>query len=213
MIEIIYQDNSFVVAIKPIGVLSEDKGANSMPALLREQLHCDIFTVHRLDQPVSGLMIYAKTVQAAGKLSGIINEDSFQKEYLAVCHNKCIPIEETLTDLLYHDKNKNKSYVVDKQRNGVKMAKLTYTPLEYKEGLSFIKVKLYTGRTHQIRVQMAHRGHPLAGDGKYGSKINRYSCALYSYHLSFTHPFNKKKMDFVSIPKYEPFTEFNLENL
>lgn len=213
MINVIFEDKSLVVAIKPIGVLSEDKGTNCMPALLREQLGCDIYTVHRLDQPVSGLMIYAKTVQAAGKLSGIINEDSFSKEYLAVCHHFLENKENTLIDLLYHDKNKNKSFVVDKIRNGVKQAKLSYSLIEEKDDLSLVKVKLYTGRTHQIRVQFAHIGHPLAGDGKYGSKINQYSCALYSYKLSFTHPLTKKKLEFISIPQHQPFNDFNLEQL
>lgn len=200
MINILFEDKSIVVCEKPVGVSSQGEDPNSMITLLKSQLNSDIFPIHRLDQTVGGLMVYAKNSQAAGKLSGQMAQDQFTKEYLAIVQGTLEKDEDTLEDLLFHDKRKNKSYVVDRQRNGVKSAKLSYKVLDSRNESSLIRVHLYTGRTHQIRVQFASRKHPLIGDGKYGDKSNKNNISLYSAYLKFSHPFKKEVLEFSSKP-------------
>lgn len=211
MINVVYETDKLVVCIKPKNIASQSESPKAMPALLKSQLNCDIFPVHRLDQVVSGLIVYAKDQQTAAYLSKQITDDVFTKEYLAVCHGTIEENEATLVDLLFHDKNKNKSYVVDKKRNGVKRAELEYKVLEVKDACSLVKINLITGRTHQIRVQFASRKHPLLGDGKYGSKDNHCTCALISHKLSFYHPKNKDKLSFTYLPEplEYPFDKFS----
>lgn len=213
MIEILFQDKHLVVVVKPVKVLSEDQGPNSLPFLLRQQLNCAIFPVHRLDQMVAGIMVYAKSASVAGQLTNLIHSDDFHKEYLAICEGPFEKTENTLEDFLFHDKNKNKTYIVKRLRHGVKPAKLAYQVIQYHQNLCLLKIQLFTGRTHQIRAQLAHIHHPLVGDGKYGSKINQYDCCLYSYHLHFQHPITKKDLQWFSIPTQKPFCFFQLENL
>ena len=170
-LEILYENNSYIVLNKPKGVLSEEGKSKSVASLLGRD---ELYTVHRLDKDVSGVMVYAKTKDAAANLSAQMQNGKFKKEYFTVVEGK--PLEsERLVDLLFHDKSKNKTYVVKRQRNGVKEAILTYERLDSKATdngeLSLLKVKLETGRTHQIRVQFASRGFSLFGDRKYGSKV------------------------------------------
>lgn len=150
-----------------------------MPQLLSEQLGCGIFPVHRLDQTVGGVMVYAKTAQEAARLTQAMAQGQMQKTYLAVLTGCPAERAGTLEDLLFHDRAKNKTYVVRRQRGGVKQARLHYEILAEQDGLSLARIRLETGRTHQIRVQFASRGLPLLGDGKYGSRDNRCAwCAL-----------------------------------
>lgn len=204
MINILFEDKSLVVCEKPVGLTSEGEGKDSLITKLKEQLNSDIFPVHRLDQTVGGLMVYAKNSQAAGKLSGQMTNNQFTKEYLAIVQGSLEKDEDILEDLLFHDKRKNKSYVVDRQRNGVKKAKLSYKVLARKENTSLIRVHLYTGRSHQIRVQFASRKHPLIGDGKYGDKTNKNNISLYSSYLKLSHPFKKEVLEFSSLPDLNP---------
>lgn len=198
-----YQDEHLVVACKPYGVLSEedDKKPN-MPALLRELLGCEsIYPVHRLDRTTQGLMVYAKTEEAARRLSRLIRDGGMEKIYLAVIEG--VPREPSgeLSDLLYFDRKKNKSYVVKRERRGVKRARLLYETLgtaEHNEkALSLLKIRLLTGRTHQIRVQFAYRKMPLVGDRRYGSSVMNDHIALCSYQLLFIHPFSDDEMMFI----------------
>ena len=186
MIEILEQTPGLVVCIKPVGVHAQGEAEADLPALLKRQLGCEIYPVHRLDQAVGGVMVFAKTAPAAAKLSQAIAGGTLQKEYLAVLERSPEQTEGELSDLLFHDRTKNKTYVVSRQRKGVKEAKLAYRVLDVQNGLCLVRIRLYTGRTHQIRVQFASRGCPLAGDGKYGGKGS--APLLWSYRLAFPDP-------------------------
>ena len=184
VIEILEQTPGLVVCIKPVGVCAQGEAEADLPALLKRQLGCNIYPVHRLDQAVGGVMVFAKTAPAAAKLSQAMAEGTLQKEYLAVLERSPERAEGELSDFLFHDRTKNKTYVVSRQRKGVKEAKLAYRVLDVQNGLCLVRIRLYTGRTHQIRVQFASRGMPLVGDGKYGSRKNAASPALWSYALT-----------------------------
>ena len=187
--EILYKDRHIAVCVKPVGVISEDAG---MPALLREQLGGEAYCVHRLDTVVGGVMVYALNKKAAAKLSAYIAGDMLTKEYLAVVEGIPNPDEGYMDDLLLKDSAKGKSYVVQRMRKGVKDARLQFKVLQSVATVngtySLVWVRLLTGRFHQIRVQFASRKHPLVGDGKYGSKCNRCTPALWAWRLTFPHP-------------------------
>lgn len=205
MVEILYSDASIVVCIKPVGVASQTEQASAMPQLLSQQLGCEtIYPVHRLDQVVGGVMVYAKTAQAAAELTRQLQQHTFQKEYLAVLRGEPQAQQDTLCDLLYHDRTKNKTFVVSRKRNGAREARLSYTCLQRaadSDGVyTLVRVQLHTGRTHQIRAQFASRKLPLLGDGKYGGGDNRCTCALWSYRLAFSHPLTKKQLTFAALP-------------
>lgn len=204
--EILFEDNDIIVCIKPVGIISQadSKGGESMLSLLEEHTKGTIYTIHRLDKETGGVMVYAKSKFAAVKLSAQIAEKGFVKEYLALVGGVPEQKNATLCDLLFHDSKKNKSYVVKRNRKGVKKAVLDYQVLNTKkvEGkeYSLIAVKLKTGRTHQIRVQFSYRGMSLAGDKKYGAKDKFTSLGLWSNKLKFIHPKLKKEMEFSIAP-------------
>lgn len=205
--EILYEDSSVIVIIKPQGVLSQsDKtGGESMITKLQAYTGGEVYPVHRLDKETGGVMVYAKTQKAAAALSRDISEHRFHKEYLALVHG--VPEENsgTLCDLLFHDRAKNKSYVAKRERKGVKKAELYYELLETveKDGekYSLLRVVLHTGRTHQIRVQLASRKMPLSGDCKYGAKDGFNLLGLWAYRLEFTHPKTLENMAFTALPQ------------
>lgn len=185
-VTVLYEDEALLVCIKPRGVRSaqDASGKRSMNDLLSPRT---IYPVHRLDLEVSGLMVFAKTQKAAAFLSAAMGDD-FVKEYLALCEACPAPLSGELTDLLFHDRVKNKTYVVERRRNGVKEARLAYQVLERREdGGALVQIRLYTGRTHQIRVQFASRCCPLRGDKKYGAQSSGPIC-LISWRLTFPHP-------------------------
>ncbi len=181
---ILQTEPGFVLCLKPAGLLSESP---DMPEKLAALLGGEIFPVHRLDKAVGGLMVYARTKAAAAALSRAVAERRMEKEYLAVLHGAPPESTAVLRDLLYRDARKNKSYVVTRPRKGVKEAELSYELLDQKDGLSLVKVRLHTGRSHQIRVQFASRQLPLLGDRRYGSPVDA-PLALWSYRLAFPHP-------------------------
>lgn len=214
MPEILYADAAVAVVVKPAGVLSQGDAEDAMPVLLQKQLSGTIFPVHRLDQPTGGVMVYARTQDAAAKLSAQMQSEAFGKEYLAVLDGTPEPAEGELHDLLFFDRQKGKSYAVRRKRAGVKDARLAYRVLAQAEGLTLVRVRLYTGRTHQIRVQFSSRGWPLTGDGKYGSRNNRCAPALWSAELHFAHPVTGETLIFRSQPpEAYPWTMFSPDSL
>lgn len=174
-----------------------------MPALLRQHYQAlgqpdYIATVHRLDKVVGGVMLFSRRREVTGKLTAAVAERRITKEYLAVLRGHPQENAATLTDLLFRDASRNKSYVVKRMRKGVREASLEYVTLGRTEELTLVQVRLHTGRTHQIRVQFASRGLPLLGDIRYGSKAE-CTTALWSHRMAFTHPVTGKPLD-VSCP-------------
>lgn len=203
--KIYYIDSDIVVCEKPYGVSSQLSSGENMIELLSEELKKEAFPVHRLDTTTTGLMVFALNKVSAARLSDLVAKGELFKEYYAIVHGKLHPQGE-LNDLLYHDRIRNKSFVVKTERKGAKRAQLLYETLntmcaDGKE-LSLVKIKLITGRTHQIRVQFANIGAFLYGDGKYGAKDNG-RIHLHSASLSFTHPIKKERMSFSSVPQGE----------
>lgn len=203
--EILYENNLIAVIIKPAGLPSEETAGENTVSLLKAQLECNIYPVHRLDTVTSGIMVYAKTKEAAAFLTKEITENRMSKTYTAVLHGDVFPDEAVLQDLLFKDSRKNKSFVVKRERKGVKKASLEYKVTDRKNGLSLVKIKLHTGRTHQIRVQFSSRQHPVYGDGKYGSRVNLPFIALFSSGLSFTDPECRKMLTFEASPQWDFF--------
>lgn len=200
--KLLYVDESIVVAIKPARVLSTDE-PGGMPELVREalgDLKADVRTVHRLDRVVSGLMVLARTPQAASELSRQIREDKFEKEYLAVIHGAPDADAGRLADLLLRDKARKMTMVVSQEGKGVQPAALTYRVLNRNNDMSRVCIRLETGRTHQIRVQFASRQLPLVGERKYSTLEDACEIALWSCYLSFTHPVTGEKMEFYHEP-------------
>lgn len=208
---IFFQDEHIIVAFKPSGVLSEaHESQPNMPAILRELTGGEVFTVHRLDKTTEGLTVYAKTADAAAKLSAAIQRGEVEKTYLALVEG--IPDESgELTDLLYYDRMKGKSYIVKRPRKGVKEAKLRYERIGISQiggsTVSTVKIRLLTGRTHQIRVQFASRKMPLVGDRRYGSHIPADDIALCAAELRFIHPFTGEELHFTCTPKNPVFNQ------
>ena len=217
---IVYEDRSLLLCVKPVGVLSEDsENGASMPRLLRQHYAARhqpdyIATVHRLDKITGGLMLFSRQKAATGKLIAAVAEHRVEKEYLAVLRGHPAEKEAELTDLLFRDAAKNKSYVVKRMRKGVREAKLSYRVLGETNELTLVRVRLYTGRTHQIRVQFSARGLPLLGDIRYGSKDANCSAALWSYRLALTHPVTGERIDVIQPPqKQYPWDLFDCDEL
>ena len=177
--EILYSDEHIALCVKAVGQDSE----HDVPAALTQQLGGDFFPVHRLDQNVGGLMVYARTKAAAAALSKAIQEGTMVKEYVAMVHGTP-PENGDWTDCLFKDSSKNKVFVVKKERKGVKKARLEFTRLTDADP-SLVHIRLHTGRSHQIRVQFASRGFPLVGDRKYGGKDEHNAPMLFSCKLTF----------------------------
>ena len=198
---ILYQDKYLVVAVKPVGVLSEDDPkAACMPALLREHYRAlgekdYIATVHRLDRVTGGVMVFSRRREITGKLTAAVAAHEITKEYLAVLRGHPEKDADTLTDLLFRDAQHNKSYVVQRMRKGVREATLDYTVLETTDELTLVKVRLHTGRTHQIRVHMGYIGHPLPADYLYHPVYDTFKRQpLHSLQLRFRHPLTNRSM-------------------
>ena len=204
-LEVLYEDNHVIVCYKPAGVLSQADCTNDidMLTLVREYLkkrynkpgNVYVGLVHRLDRMTSGVMVFAKTSKGAMRLSNDIANGEFYKEYMAVCEGSLENYDEvTLLDYLETDEKLNKSFI---SKNG-KESILTYKVVTTKNNKSLVRVKLKTGRHHQIRVQMSNIGHPLYGDIKYGAK-NKDNLALQAYKLSFYQPVSRELLTFQKI--------------
>jgi len=197
MLEILYSDRQIAVIVKPVGLESEAE----VPASICEALGGECYPIHRLDKNVGGVMVYARTKAAAAALSNAVQEGTMVKEYVALVHG-APPETGDWTDLLFKDSSKNKVFVVKKERKGVKKARLEFRRLAIGE-TSLVRVRLYTGRSHQIRVQFASRGFPLVGDHKYGAKDDSPAPMLFSCCLTFS--LGGKMMRFEKLPDWAEY--------
>lgn len=185
-VKILYRSDSIVCCIKEPGVLSEDPG---LPGLIKSSLGVsEAFCIHRLDRGTGGVMVYALNRDSAAGLSQAFSAGgSARKTYLTVISGVMEEKNGTLDDLLFHDSRKNKTFVVSRTRRGVREARLFYETICEKDGMSLVRVRLHSGRTHQIRVQFSSRKHPVLGDRRYGSSVN-CPLALWAYSLDFSEP-------------------------
>lgn len=215
-INVLYEDNHIIVINKPINIptQADDSGDKDVLTLLKEYLkekynkpgNVYLGLVHRLDRPVGGVMVFAKTSKAASRLSEEIRKGNLKKRYLAVVEGYFDNNEGTLIDYLLKNTNTN---MVTVDKNG-KESILKYKILSYFENKSLVDIELITGRSHQIRVQFASRNHPLFGDQRYNrnAKVGQ-QIALFSYSLSFIHPVTKKNMNFnLDRPNQKPWDLF-----
>ncbi len=223
-IKIIYEDNHLLIVEKPVNTLSQadDTKDPDMLTLLKKYLKekyrkpgsAYLGLVHRLDRPVGGVMVFAKTSKAASRISKQIKSGEFRKKYLAVVRGKPDLQKGKLIDYLLKDEKTNTvKVIVERLRDG-KKAVLSYEVIETKDDLSLVKVDLYTGRPHQIRVQFANIGCPLYGDQKYGADVNTVGqqIALWSNEIEFIHPTLKTDENFFSFPPNEnPWNLFTIE--
>jgi len=212
--KVIYEDNHIIVVVKEPNIPSQsDKtGDIDMLTLVKNYVkekynkpgEAYIGLVHRLDRPVGGLMIFARTSKAASRLSEQVRNKFFKKKYLAVVDGEFDNKKGTLTDYLYKDERNNISKVVTETKKNAKLAKLDYEVLNYddKRNLSLVKIYLHTGRHHQIRVQMAHAGHSLFGDQKYGTRGKGKQIRLWAYEIEFEHPTTKEQLKFTDYPDW-----------
>ena len=213
MLKIIYEDNHIIVVEKPVNIPSQSDKTGDKDLLtmikeyLKEKYHKQgeayLGLVHRLDRPVGGVMVYAKTSKAAARLSEQIRQKQFTKKYLVIVDGKMEQKQGILEDYLWKNEKTNTSKVVEEGTKNAKYAKLEYEVLKYvpETNLSVLKIKLETGRHHQIRVQLSHAGHSIYGDQKYGSRGKGKQIALWAYELSFIHPITKEKLNFTDMPE------------
>lgn len=212
-LKVIYEDNHIIVVEKPPNIPSQgDKTEDTdMLTIIKEYLkekynkpgNVYLGLVHRLDRPVGGVMIFAKTSKAASRLSNQVREKVFKKEYLAIVDGKPEKNKGTLENYLLKNEKTNTSRIVKENTPGSKYAKLEYEVLKYNEeiDLSLLKILLHTGRHHQIRVQLAGMGHSICGDQKYGTRGRGKQISLWAYKLTIEHPITKESMTFTDIPE------------
>lgn len=210
MVEILYEDNHLIVCIKPQNVPSQQDSSldKDMLTMVKEYIkekynkpgNVYVGLVHRLDRPTGGLMVFAKTSKAASRLSAQFAGKGCHKQYLAVANGSMLQGKQKIESYLKKDEKTNIVTIAKKSDIGAKKAELEYELIASKNNLSLVKVNLFTGRSHQIRVQMQSVGHALFGDAKYGNNQDKNNLALWSYHLEFEHPTLKKIMQFTSLP-------------
>ncbi|MDR1570481.1 MAG: RluA family pseudouridine synthase [Oscillospiraceae bacterium] len=219
---ILYEDNHLLIALKPTNmpVQADESGDDDLLTILRNYLieryskpgAAYLGLVHRMDRPVGGVVAFAKTSKAAARLSEQLRAHSMRRIYRAVARGR-IDGAGTLRDYLYKDTRSNTVSVVDANAPGARAAVLRYEPLrftDYIEPLSLVEIELETGRSHQIRVQLAHAGYPLWGDARYGAGKPGQQIALWGYELILTHPTRKEEMRFSApMPNRDPWTRFN----
>ena len=212
-LKVIYEDNHIIVVEKKPNIPSQKDKTEDIDMLtiikqyLKEKYNKPgevyLALIHRLDRPVGGVMVFAKTSKAAARLSEEVRSRNLKKEYLVIVDGKMKKEEGTLEDYLLKNEKTNTSKVVKEGTKNSKYAKLDYKVLKYNEeiDLSVLKINLHTGRHHQIRVQLANSGHSICGDQKYGTRGRGKQISLWAYKLSFTHPTTKEQLTFYSIPE------------
>ena len=211
---ILYEDNQIIVVEKEPNIPSQADKTGDMDMLTKVKKYIKekykkpgevyIGLVHRLDRPVGGVMVFARTSKAASRLSEQVRNKTLQKTYIAVVDGIISEKKGVLEDYLYKDERNNISKVVKPEKKNAKLAKLEYEVIgtDEKRDLSTVKIKLYTGRHPQIRVQFANFGHSLYGDQKYGVRGKGKQIRLWAYELSFEHPVKKEMMNFTSMPAF-----------
>lgn len=212
-LKVIYEDNHIIVVEKIVNMPSQaDKtGDEDMLSLIKAYLkekynkpgNVYLGLVHRLDRPVGGVMVFAKTSKAASRLSEEVRNKTFQKKYLVICNGKMEKEKDTLVDYLWKDEKKNTSYVVKPTKKNAKQAILDYEVIKYdkEQDLSVLKINLHTGRHHQIRVQLSSRMHAIYGDNKYHGRGAGTGICLWAYKLTIVHPVTKEQMTFKDLPE------------
>ncbi len=226
--KVLYEDNHIIVVEKIVNIPSQaDKTEDKdMLTIIKEYLkekydkpgNVYLGLVHRLDRPVGGVMVFAKTSKAASRLSEQVRNKTLKKTYLAIVNGKMEKTKDTLEDYLWKDQKNNTSYVVRENKKNSKKASLDYEVLKYdeKENVSVLKINLHTGRHHQIRVQLSSRGHSIIGDGKYHGRESNKNLCLWAYRLEIEHPTTKEKMKFEDLPEkigmWEQLKELDLDN-
>ncbi|MBQ9318363.1 MAG: RNA pseudouridine synthase [Bacilli bacterium] len=217
MINIVYEDNHLLIVEKTINVPVQGDSSNDLDFLTilkqfikkRDNKPGNVYLglVHRLDRPVGGIMVFAKTSKCAARLSKQVQNHDFKKTYFAVVMHKIIKKCDTFIDYLLKDEKKN---IVKIDKNG-KKAILDYELIDYKDNMSLVKINLQTGRSHQIRVQFSSRGYPLYGDHKYNPEVTNHSnIALFATTISFYHPITNEYLIFnLNLPKTYPWNLFS----
>ncbi len=213
-LNVVYEDNHIIVVEKPVNIPSQgDKtGDTDMLTLVKAYIkkkynkpgEVYLGLVHRLDRPVGGVMVFARTSKAAARLSEQVRNKDFKKKYLVIADGKFEKNKGTLEDYLLKNEKTNTSKVVKEGAKNAKLAILDYEVLKYNEeiNLSVVKVNLHTGRHHQIRVQMANAGHSICGDHKYGTRGRGKQICLWAYELTILHPITKEEMTFKVLPEF-----------
>lgn len=214
-LNVIYEDNHIIVVEKPVNIPSQSDKTGDIDLLsivkqyIKEKYNKPgnvyVGLIHRLDRPVGGVMVFAKTSKAAARLSNQVREKQFQKTYLTIVNSKMEQEKGTLQDYLLKNEKTNMSKVVAEGTKNSKLALLDYEVLKYNQeiNLSVLKIHLHTGRHHQIRVQLSSRNHSIYGDQKYGGRGHGKQIALWAYELKIYHPITNELMTFYSIPKQE----------
>lgn len=212
MLNVIYEDNHIIVVEKPVNIPSQgDKtGDIDMLSIIKDYLikkynkpgDAYVGLVHRLDRPTGGIMVFAKTSKAASRLSEQVRDKRFEKSYLAIVDGKMEETKGHFEDFLYKTEKTNTSRIAKPNEKNAKQAILDYEVLKYNDeiNLSVVKIKLHTGRHHQIRVQFASRNHSLYGDQKYGTRGKGKQLCLWAYSISFEHPISKERLEFKCEP-------------
>lgn len=202
--EVLFQNKNYIVCVKPAGVISESNGIDGFPDLIEKETGKNVYTIHRLDKVVSGVMVYALNKEAAANLSRQVSDRQMKKQYTALIHNVPEKAKGVFTDLLFKDSAKNKAFVVKRDRRGVKKAELDYEVIDKfqkdDEILSVVEINLHTGRFHQIRVQFASRNMPVCGDRRYGAKDEYKNVMLFSTKLEFCDPESGETVVYKHIP-------------
>ena len=223
---ILHEDNHIIVVMKPQNLAScpDESGDDNLLDRVREYVKTTykkpgnvyIGLVHRLDRPTGGVMVFAKTSKAAGRLGEQMKTGDFEKKYLTILNGTPNPESGTLVNYLKKNTVNNMVYLCTQATDGAKMASLDYRVLQKDERLSLVEVRLHTGRSHQIRVQMAGISHPVYGDMRYGGeRAQKGKLALWAYSLTFTHPVTKERMKFICEPPEDetPWNRFDVASV
>lgn len=220
---ILYEDNAVIVVYKDYGILSQKDISNKedILSLVKDYIKIkynkpgDVYLglLHRLDINTEGIMVLARNSKAAKRISEDIKNNNFNKEYIAICEGKLKNKVGILKNNIYKDEKERKAYIRPDGKEAILEYQVLNESLINNQVVSYLKIKLITGRFHQIRCQLANIGHPLYGDKKYGSKNNTSYSVLQAYKLEFVHPIKKEKLSFKLIDNHNNFKNLEMRDL